>query len=89
MEALGSIFIDTIERQREYYFFDCPAMTEIFDDGMFNRAVFHELHHLSDKPNASFKELKFSYVLAGGDDEFVANILSEVGASDAMLTRLA
>jgi hypothetical protein len=34
LEALGSIFLETIDGQREYFYFDCPAITEIFDDGV-------------------------------------------------------
>jgi hypothetical protein len=89
MEAIGSIFIDTIEQQREYYYFDCPAMAEIFDDGAFNRAIFHELRHSAGAQNAAIKDLQFTYIVAGGDDEFVTDILSEIGESDALLVRLA
>ena len=88
MEALGSIFIDTIEQQREYYFFDCPAMTEIFDDGVFNRALFRELPHGDGPRSAAIKDLKFAYVVAGGDDKFVTDILSEIGGNDTLLVRL-
>jgi hypothetical protein len=89
MEALGSIFIDTIEQQREYYFFDCPAMNEIFDDGVFNRANFRELPHGPDLPTAIIKDLNFAYVVAGGDDKFVGDLLSEIGGGEALLVRLA
>jgi hypothetical protein len=87
MEALGSIFIDTIEQQREYYYFDCPAMAEIFDDGVFNSAVFHLL--VPADAARDTKNLQFTYVVAGGDDAFVAKTVSELGASDALLVRLA
>lgn len=89
MEALGSIFIDTIEQQREYYYYACPAMAEIFDDGMFNRAVFHELTPAAGAETAKTKALKFAYIIVGGDDAFAAKIASDIGSPDAMLVRLA
>lgn len=87
MEALGSIFIDTIEQQREYYYFDCPAMAEIFDDGIFNSAIFHLL--TPGDTTVDPKGLQFTHIVAGGDDAFVAKIVSEIGALDALLVRLA
>jgi hypothetical protein len=89
MEALGSIFIDTIEQQREYYYLDSPAMDEIFDDGALNRAVFRKLPPDGDAQMAAIKDLKFTYIVAGGDDTFVADLLSAAGAPDSLLVRLA
>ncbi len=89
MEALGSIFIDTIEEQRQYYYFECPAMTEIFDDGVFNRAMFRLIAPGDATDSSPIKSVKFTHIVAGGDDAFVANVLSEIGADDAMLMRLA
>ncbi|HML28023.1 MAG TPA: hypothetical protein PKE16_04140 [Hyphomicrobium sp.] len=89
MEALGSIFIDTIEQQREYYYLDCPAMDEIFDDGVFNRAIFHQFVP-NDRVHApSIQRLKFAYVVAGGDDAFIAKAIGDINSQDAMLVRLA
>lgn len=87
MEALGSIFLDTIEQQREYYYYACPAIAEIFDDGVFNRASFREL----TPPEAGLStttDLKFAYIVVGGDDAFQAKIVSEVGSPTATLVRL-
>lgn len=89
MEALGSIFIDTIEQQREYYYYACPAIAEIFDDGMFNPAMFHELTPTSDAEAPRPKDLKFAYIVVGGDDAFAAKVVSDVGSPDAILVRLA
>ncbi|MFT3731075.1 MAG: hypothetical protein QM780_06560 [Hyphomicrobium sp.] len=89
MEALGSIFIDTIELNREYYYFECPAMDEIFDDGAFNREIFHALAPDAHANLDDVWELKFTYVVVGGDDEFAAKFLSELGGGDASLVRLA
>ncbi len=89
MEALGSIFIDTIEEQRQYYYLECPAMNEIFDDGVFNRAMFRLIAPSDTTDSSPIKSVKFTHIVAGGDDAFVANVLSEIGANDAMLMRLA
>jgi hypothetical protein len=89
MEALGSIFIDTIEEQREYYYFECPAITEIFDDGALSRAVFRQMIPGDAATLSTFANLRFSHVVAGGDDAFVAKLLSDLGSSDALLVRLA
>ncbi|MBS0233829.1 MAG: hypothetical protein JSR99_10115 [Proteobacteria bacterium] len=88
MEALGSIFLETIEEQREYYYFECPAMSEIFDDGVFNRLSFRQLTP-GDQSQADVVKLGFTHIVAGGDDTFVGNLLSELGATDALLVRLA
>ncbi|MBS0249496.1 MAG: hypothetical protein JSR78_00340 [Proteobacteria bacterium] len=88
MEALGSIFIDTIEQQREYFYYACPAISEIFDDGMFNRDAFHELMPTSADDTTKAKDLKFAYIVIGGDDAFAAKIVSNVGSPDAILVRL-
>ncbi|WP_414462986.1 hypothetical protein [Hyphomicrobium sp. DY-1] len=88
MEALGSIFIDTIEQQREYYYYACPAIAEILDDGMFNRSVFHELTPGAGAEEAKAKALKFAYIVVGGDDAFATKIVSDIGGPDTMLVRL-
>lgn len=89
MEALGSIFLDTIEQQREYYYYACPAIAEIFDDGVFNRASFRELTPSADPQLSKPTDLKFAYIVVGGDDAFQAKIVSEVGSPTAVLVRLA
>ena len=89
MEALGSIFIDTIEEQREYYYFECPAMTEIFDDGALNRTLFRELVPNQMPIEIRRQTLKFTHIVAGGDDTFVAQLLADVGSPDAVVMRLA
>ncbi len=89
MEALGSIFLDTIEGQREYYYFECPAMTEIFDDGVFGPQMFRRLAPGDVSHANTIETLGFTHVVAGGDDTFVANLLSEISAADALLVRLA
>lgn len=89
LEALGSIFIDTIELQREYYYLDSPAMDEIFDDGVFNRAICHQLIADDNAQAASNKNLKFAYIVAGGDDAFIARVVADIGSRDATLVRLA
>ena len=88
MEAVGSIFLDTIEQQRQYYYFDCPAMNDIFEDGIVNRAIFQLVPNDGDG-SASLRTFGFSYIVAGGDEAFVTKILSEVGSSDAVVVRLA
>lgn len=89
MEALGSIFLDTIEEQREYYYVECPAMAEIFDDGVFNRASFRQLELGDPSQTETIRNLGFTHVVAGGDDAFVAQLLSEFKAANALLVRLA
>jgi len=89
MEALGSIFLETIEEQREYYYFDCPAMSEIFDDGVFNRLSFRQLMPGDRSQAEVVRNLGFTHIVAGGDDTFVGDLLSELGATDALLVRLA
>jgi hypothetical protein len=89
MEALGSIFLDTIEGQREYYYFECPAMTEIFDDGVLNQAMFRRLIHGNPGDAAAMKALAFTHIIAGGDDVFVDRLLAELNTPDAVLVRLA
>jgi hypothetical protein len=89
MEALCSIFIDTIELQREYHYLDSPAMDEIFDDGVFNRAICHQLVSDDNAQAASNKKLKFAYIVAGGDDAFIEKVVSDIDSRDAMLVRLA
>lgn len=89
LEALGSIFLDTIEEQREYYYLECPAMTEIFDDGVFNPQMFRRLAPVDASQADAVRNLGFTHVVAGGDDAFVANLLSEIRAADALLVRLA
>ncbi len=88
MEALGSIFLDTIDEQREYYYFECPAIAEIFDDGVFNRTSFRRLLPADATATKTFEDLRFSHIVAGGDDGFVAKLLSDIGAQDALLVRL-
>jgi hypothetical protein len=89
IEALGSIFIDTIEQQREYYFLQCPAMGEIFEDRVFNRSSFREVELFDTAQIETIKQLGFTYVVAGGDDMFVAEVLAKLGTHDATLVRLA
>ncbi|RUO99275.1 hypothetical protein [Hyphomicrobium sp.] len=89
MEAIGSIFLDTIEEQREYYYFACPAMSEIFDDGALSPLSFRELAHEDPEIKQTLQNLKFTYVVAGGEDAFVEKLLSDVGGSGASLVRLA
>ena len=64
MEAIGSIFLDTIEEQREYYYFACPAMSEIFDDGALSPLSFRELAHEDPEIKQTLQNLKFTYVVA-------------------------
>jgi hypothetical protein len=88
LEALGSVFLDTIEGQREYFYLDCPAMTEIFDDGVFNRSAFRRLNHGDAKDVATLRSLNFTHIIAGGDDTFVTALVADLGAPDASLVRL-
>ena len=88
-EAFTSIFLDTIEGQREYYYFDCPAMTEILDDGFINRSIFHRFVRGDAKDAAAIKALKFTHIVAGGDDAFVEDLVAELASPDAVLVRLA
>lgn len=89
METFASIFLDTIEGEREYYYFDCPAMTEILDDGFINRAIFRRFVHGDAKDAAAIKALKFTHIVTGGDDAFVEGLLAELASPDAVLVRLA
>jgi len=84
MQALASIFIDTIEEQREYYYFDCPAMMEIFDDGVFNRANFRRL-----ATDGLSNAVEFTHIVTGGDEAFIAKLLSEIKSEGAEVLRLA
>ncbi|MBY0559535.1 hypothetical protein [Hyphomicrobium sp.] len=88
MEALGSIFLDTIDRQREYFYFDCPALTEIFDDGVFNRSAFRRFNPGDAKDAATIRSLNFTHIVAGGDDAFVKTLVSNLGAKKAAIVRL-
>lgn len=88
MEALGSIFLDTIEGQREYFYFECPAMAEIFDDGAFNRSAFRRFVSGDAADAATIKTLDFTHIVAGGDDSFVRALTSALGAPNAVLVRL-
>ncbi len=83
LEALGSIFLDTIEGLREYYYFESPVLNEIFDDGVFSRSSFRSL----SQPNTT--AFAFTHIVAGGDDAFVAKLLSDLRAENALLVRLA
>ncbi len=89
MEALGSIFIDTLDEQREYYYLECEAMTEIFDDCALGRTSFRLLVLGDGAKPTVFENLHFTHVVAGGDDAFVAKLLTDIGSSEAMLVRLA
>jgi hypothetical protein len=88
-EAFASIFLDTIEGEREYYYFDCPAMIEILDDGFINRSIFQRLVRGDAKDAANIKALNFTHIVAGGDDAFVENLVAELKCPDAVLVRLA
>ena len=88
MEALGSIFLDTIDGQREYFYFDCPALTEIFDDGVFNRSAFRRFDSRDAKDAATLRSLNFTHIVAGGDDTFVEALVSNLGAPEAAIVRL-
>ncbi len=88
METFASIFLDTIEGEREYYYFDCPAMAEILDDGFINRAIFRRFVHGDTKDAAAIRALRFTHIVAGGDDAFVESLLAELASSDALLVRL-
>ncbi|SFV32230.1 hypothetical protein [Hyphomicrobium facile] len=88
MEALGSIFLDTIDGQREYFYFDCPALTEIFDDGVFNRSAFRRLNSGDPKDASTLRSLNFTHIVAGGDDTFVKALVSNLGAPEAAIVRL-
>lgn len=88
VEALGSIFLDTIEDQREYFYFDCPAMTEIFDDGVFNRLAFRRFVSGDAADAAIVRSLNFTHIVVGGDDTFVRALVSNLGAPHAALERL-
>ncbi len=88
LEALGSIFLDTIEGLREYYYFESPVLNEIFDDGVFSRSSFRQLIADSlSQPNT--RAIAFTHIVAGGDDAFVAKLLSDLRAENALLVRLA
>ena len=88
LEALGSIFLDTIEGLREYYYFECPLLDEIFEDGVFSRSSFRQLVEGSlSQPNTQAGA--FTHVVAGGDDAFVAKLLSDLQSQNALLVRLA
>jgi hypothetical protein len=88
MQAFASIFLDTIEGQREYYYFECPAMAEILDDGFLNRAIFHQCVHGDAGDAAAIKALKFTHIVAGGDDAFIEGLVAEIASPDALLIRL-
>jgi len=88
MEALGSIFLDTIEGQREYFYFDCPAMTEIFDDGVFSRSAFRRFVSGDKKDAAAIRSMNLTHIVAGGDDTFVKALVSDLGSPNAALVRL-
>ncbi len=89
MEALGSIFLDTIDGQREYYYSDCVAISEIFDDGVLNPAAFRRIAYDDPTQRETIKNLQFTHVVAGGDDVFVENLLSAIGGDGTLLVRLA
>ncbi len=89
MEAFGTIFLETIEGEREYYYFDSPAMAEILDDGFINRAIFRRFTHGDADDAAAIKALKFTHIVVGGDDAFVNGLLAELSSPDALLVRLA
>jgi hypothetical protein len=89
LEAMGSIFLDTIEEQREYYYSECVAIAEIFDDGMFNRDAFRLIAYDDPAQRQTLKSLQFTHVIADGDAAFVENLLSEVGGDGTVLVRLA
>jgi hypothetical protein len=89
MEAFATIFLDTIEGEREYYYFDNPTIAEILDDGFINRAIFRRFVHGDASDAAAIKALTFTHIVAGGDDAFVKNLLAELASPDAQLVRLA
>jgi len=89
VEALGSIFLDTIDGRREYCYFECPVISEIFDDGVFGPSSFRRFVPEDAKDMAILKSLKFTHIVAGGDDTFVTTLVSKLDAPNAILIRLA
>ncbi|WP_045835967.1 hypothetical protein [Hyphomicrobium sp. 99] len=88
VEALGSIFLDTIEGRREYYYFECPVINEIFDDGVFGRSAFRRFVSGNATDATAIKSLKITHIVAGGDDAFVTSLVSDLEAPNAALVRL-
>jgi len=88
VEALGSIFLDTIEGRREYYYFECPVINEIFDDGVFGPSSFRRFASEDATDMAAIKSLDVTHIVAGGDDTFVATLVSKLDAPNAILVRL-
>lgn len=88
VEALGSIFLDTIDGRREYYYFECPVISEIFDDGVFGPSSFRRFLPEDATDLAILKSLKFTHIVAGGDDAFITTLMSKLDAPNAILVRL-
>ncbi len=88
VEALGSIFLDTIDGRREYYYFECPVISEIFDDGVFGPSSFRRFVPEDATDLATLKSLKFTHIVVGGDDTFVTTIVSKLDAPHAIVVRL-
>jgi hypothetical protein len=86
--ALASIFLDNIEAQREYYYYPCPALTEIFDDRVLGGTLFHELVHGANDAATSLADIHFTHIMADRDDDFLQKLIDDIHAPHVTLIRL-
>ena len=86
--GLASVFLDTIEGQREYYYYPCPALAEILDDGVLSATLFHQLAHGDDDAAKSLADIHFTHIMADANNELAEQLLADIHTPDVTRIQL-